>query len=80
VTGRARLDRLALRVAAALERANLVDVLARRDVAQRKRFPNHTRRRTIQEEDPLNEGVAQSTLEQHRGERCRGDLLQGFAA
>ena len=43
LAGRAGLDRLALRVAAALEGAELVDVLARRDVAQGVGRADHPR-------------------------------------
>ena len=79
VAGRAGLDRLALRVAAALEGAELVEVLARRDVTQRVGLADHPRRLAVQQEDALDEHVAEAALEEHRGQRGGGNFLESFA-
>ena len=55
--GRAGLDCLALRMPAALEGAELVEVLARRDVAQRVGLTDHPRRLWIQQKYTLNKNI-----------------------
>jgi len=57
----------------------LVEIFARRDVAQRVGFADHARRRAVQQENPLDEHVAQAALEQHRGKSSRGNFFQQFA-
>jgi len=65
---------------AALEGAELIDVLARRDITKRKGLADHARRLAVQQKHALDEDIAQAALEQHRGERRGGHLLQRFAA
>jgi hypothetical protein len=66
-------------VATALERAEQVDVFARRDVAQRVGLAHHAWGILIQQKNPLDEHVAQAALEEHRGERRSGNLFQSFS-
>jgi len=65
---------------AALERAELVDILARRDVAQRVGLADHAWRVAVEEKYGLDEHIAQAALEEHGGERRGRDLLQRLAA
>ena len=68
VTHRAFLDALALRVAAVLEHAEVIDFL-RRDIAHRVGRTDHCRTARIDAMDALDEGVAKAALEQDRGQR-----------
>ena len=74
--GRALLHRLALRVVAVLEHRDRVQVLARRDVAQREGLAHHVGQAGIQRAHVLDEGVAQAALEQRGGQGCGGNILQ----
>ncbi len=82
MAGRALLDALALRMVAVFEHAEMVEVLARRDIAQRIGRPDHVRHgAALNAMDAGDEGVAEAALEQHRGQRRRGDCFQfGFRA
>ena len=72
--GRAFLDALALRVAAVLEHADMVEVLARRDVAHRVGRPDQAGRARIEGLDPGYELVARKPrLNRTVVQRCRGD-------
>ena len=76
--GRALLDALALRVAAVGEHAEMVEVLARRNIAHRIGRPDHARGVRIDRPHALHEGVAEATLEQNRRQRC-GRCRRQFA-
>ena len=79
--GRAILDRLALRMGAILEDGKLIQILARRDVAEREGLADHGACAGIERADILDELVAQAALEQGGAERGDGDraqLLAGF--
>jgi hypothetical protein len=76
MAARTFLDTLALRMAAVLEHAEMVEVLARRNVAQRIGGPDHGRRVRVEAVDALDEGVAEAALEQDGGQRGGGHRLQ----
>jgi hypothetical protein len=82
MAGRAFLDALALRVAAVFEHAEMVEILARRDIAQRIGRADHVRHvAALDAVDAGDESVAEAPLEQHRSQRRRRDRLQfGFRA
>jgi hypothetical protein len=67
-------------VAASLERAELVDVLARRDIAKGKGLADHPRRSCVQQKYSLYKDVSQATLEKNGGERRGRDFLEPLAA
>jgi hypothetical protein len=58
MAGRAFFDALALRVAAVLEHAEMIEVFARRNIAQRIRRADHARPAGIETMDAVDEGVA----------------------
>src|SRR5262249_29781239 len=66
----------ALRVAAAFEHAQVIEVFPRRDVAQRVGRTDHRRPARIEAMDTLDEGVAKAALEQHGGEGGSGHRRQ----
>jgi hypothetical protein len=66
---RTLLDRLALRMRTIAEHGDRVQVLARRDVAQRIGLADHRLAGRVQRPHVLDELRAQSALEQRRGER-----------
>jgi hypothetical protein len=77
--GRDALDRLALRVLGIVERAQLVDVLARRDVADGERLTHQVAARGLgQAVDPLQVDVAQAALEHLGAERRGADAAQAL--
>src|SRR5262245_5708848 len=76
MAARAFLDALALRMAAILEHAEVVEVLARRNLAQRIGGPDHGRRVRVQAMDALDESVAEAALEQDGGQRGGGHRLK----
>jgi hypothetical protein len=57
----------------------MVEILARRDVAQREGLADHGRRFGRQARDALQRLVAQATLEKLRGERRAGAGRQAAA-
>ena len=67
--GRNGFHRRALRMGAVGEHVERVDVLARRNVAQRVGRADHRRRIRIERARALHEGIAQAALEQLRGQR-----------
>src|SRR5262245_40027392 len=69
MAARAFLDAFALRMAAILEHAEVVEVLARRNVAQRIGGADHRRCAGIEPVNALDEGVAKAALEQNGGQR-----------
>lgn len=74
---RRRFNGFALRMIRVLKHANVVDILAGRDVAQRERRADHVGRagcRFDEWRDALQEYVAQAALEQLRGQRGRADV------
>ncbi len=79
---RNHLDPLALRMLGILEYADMVEVLARRNVAQRERLADHVGAGLAHAAHALEKDVAKAALEKLRGER-RGagapELLEGFA-
>ncbi len=58
---------------AVLKNRDRVQILTRRNVTQRERLADHGRLGCIQRGHVLNHLVAQATLEQRRGNRCRAD-------
>src|SRR5687767_3984538 len=68
---------------AILEYVDRVDVLARRNIAQRVCGSDHLRRVRIERARALHESIAQAALEQQRRERRSADaeqlLTRGFA-
>jgi hypothetical protein len=79
VSRRDLLDGLALRMRAVFEDAEMIEVLARRDVAQGIGLPDHARRVGIEQPDILQEDVAETLLEERRGEGRGADLGQQVA-
>ena len=76
--GRAFLDALALRVAAVLEDTEMIEILARRDVAQRVGRADHARARPGSRARSRDEQVAEAALEQNGRQGCRRDRLELF--
>jgi hypothetical protein len=74
--GRALLDRLALRMLPVAEHGERVEILARRDVAQREGLADHGFGPGPERMDVLDELVAQAPLEQGGGERGGADRLE----
>ncbi|WP_456316694.1 hypothetical protein [Teichococcus aestuarii] len=70
------LHRLALRVGAVAEHVELVEVLARRHVAQREGLPHHALRHRAQRLHALDHLAAEAALEQRGGQGGGADLLQ----
>ena len=75
-TGRTFLDRLALRMFAIVKHRYGIQVLARRDVAQRIRLADHVSGRRIEGAHILDELVSQTALEERSGERGNTDGLE----
>ena len=79
--GRRAFHRLALRMIGVLEHADVIEVFARRDIAQRERRADEvrrTRRRLDERRDALQEHVAQAALEELRRERRGADVAKLF--
>src|ERR1700683_4692727 len=74
--GRAFVDPLALRMIAILKDLDLVEILARRDVAQRDSLSNHRQRLRIERINILNHLVTKTALEKRGCQRGCADLLQ----
>ena len=73
------LDAFALRVLRIFKPANLVEILARRNIARSERQTDKIARRRIgQANHALDEHIAKAALEQLRTERCRADAAQFF--
>src|SRR5262245_46421659 len=73
---RAFLDALALRMATVLEHTEVVEVLARRNVAHRIGGPEHWRRVGVEAVDALDERIAEAALEQDGRQRGSGHRLE----
>ena len=58
------------------ERSKVIEVLARRNVAQCKRFADHGRLSRIERQHVLDDLVAESALEQRGADRCGGDRVE----
>ena len=69
--GRALLDGLALGMGAVLEHGDRVQILARRDVAQREGLADHRRAGRVERMHVLDELVAQAPLEQGGAQALR---------
>src|SRR6516225_2033357 len=76
MAGRAFFHALALRMAAAFEHAQMIEVFPRRNVAQRIGRADHRRPPGVEAMDALDEGVAKATLEQNGGEGGGGHRRQ----
>src|SRR6266704_6677979 len=63
------LDRLALRVLAAAERFDRIEILARRDVAQRRRLADHDAAGWMEGAHAFHEDVAEAALQHLRRQR-----------
>ena len=74
--GRAVLDGLALRMRAILEHADGVEILARRDVAQREGLADHRLGVRIERMHVLDELIAQAALVERRAQRRRAHGLE----
>jgi hypothetical protein len=61
---------------AALQNPDLVNILARRDAAQREGFPDHDAIRSSHAPRPAHCNVPQPALEQHRADAGRARPLQ----
>src|SRR6185369_6621498 len=76
LAGRRGLDRLPLRVLGIGEDADMVEILARRDVAEGERLADHRRFDRGQRPDALQVDVAETAFEQLRRERGRAAGLE----
>src|SRR5262252_995869 len=76
MAGRAFFHPLALRMAAAFEHAQMIEVFPRRNVAQRVGRADHRRPAGVEAMDALDEGVAKAALEQNGGESGGGHRRQ----